>query len=161
VKPGPRVVAAVGLGYLLGRTRKMRLALMIAMAGASGKFGGPRQLLQQGVQRLAASGELAKITDSLRGELMSAAKAAAMTAATSRIDSLNSRLQDQLSIPGQRHRDDQEPPEDEEIPEDEYDEDEFGEEEPEDEEAPRERSSSNGRRARAGASRSPVRRTRR
>ncbi|WP_230425067.1 hypothetical protein [Prauserella cavernicola] len=78
----------------------MRLALMIAAAGATGKFGAaPRELLQQGVKRLAASPELSKITDSVRGELLDAARSAAVTAASSRIDSLNDRLQDRITNP--------------------------------------------------------------
>lgn len=168
MKPGPRVAMAVGLGYLLGRTRKMRLALMIAAAGASGRVGvGPRQLLQQGYKRLAASPELNKITDSLRGELLGAAKTAAMTAATNRIESLNSRLQDQVSVPGKRRRDDDAEQaediesEDEFQDEDEYDEDDYAEEEPEDEGTSGKRASSNGKPARAGSRRSPVRRARR
>lgn len=162
MKPGPQVVVAVGIGYLLGRTRKMRLALMIAAAGATGKVGvGPRQLLQQGYKRLAASPELNKITESLRGELLSAAKAAAMSAATSRVESLNSRLQDQVNIPGQRRRHEEEPPDDDEIQDAEYDEDDYEEEEPEEEEAPRKRSASRARQTRSGTTSSPVRRARR
>jgi hypothetical protein len=162
VKPGPQVVVAVGLGYLLGRTKKMRLALMIAAAGATGKMGvGPRQLLQQGYKRLAASPELGKITDSLRGELLDAAKAAAMTAATGKIESLNDRLQDQLGAPAKRERGDEEPDEAEAEDVDEYDEDEYEEEEPEDEEPSESRSSGNGKQPRARAGRSPVRRARR
>ncbi|MFD2395649.1 hypothetical protein ACFSVJ_00100 [Prauserella oleivorans] len=69
---------------------------MIAAAGATGKLGtSPRELLQQGAKRLAESPELTKITESIRGELLDAAKTAAVTAASSRLDSLNQRLQDQ------------------------------------------------------------------
>jgi len=131
---------------------------MIAAAGATGKLGvGPRQLLQQGYKRLADSPELGKIADSLRGELLGAAKNAAMTAASSRIESLNSRLQDQAKLPGtgKRRQDD------DEIEDAEYDEDEYDEEEPEDEAPARKRSSSNGKQARTGTTRSPVRRARR
>lgn len=35
---GAKVAMAVGAGYLLGRTRKMRVALMLAAAGITGKF---------------------------------------------------------------------------------------------------------------------------
>jgi Mg-chelatase subunit ChlI len=167
VKAGPQVVVAVGLGYLLGRTKKMRLALMIAAASAGGKLGvSPRQLLQQGYKRLAASPEMGKITESLRGELLDAAKSAAMTAATGRIESLNERLQDQLSAPGKRRRKDEDAddaPEEDDVQDaedaDDYDEDDYEDEEPEDEGSSRKRSSSNGKQPRA--SRSPVRRARR
>ena len=42
---GAKVAMAVGAGNLLGRTRKMRVALMLAGAGLTGKFpGGPTSL---------------------------------------------------------------------------------------------------------------------
>ena len=164
MKPAPQVVVAVGIGYLLGRTRKGRLALMIAAASATGKFGGVRQLLQQGAKRLAASPELGKITDSVRGELLESAKSAAITAASGRIESLNSRIQDQATLlpRKRRHGAADEEPDDEEFTEadevDEYDDeaeydDEQPDEQPEEEPRPRRKSGT--------SSRSPVRRTRR
>jgi hypothetical protein len=91
---GAQTAAALAAGYFLGRTRKMRLALMIAAAGATGKLGtGPRELVQQGVKRLSESAEFSKITESVRGELLDAAKSAATAAATNRIGALNERLQ--------------------------------------------------------------------
>ena len=50
-------------------------------------------LLRGWTAKLASSPEVAKLTESIRGELMNAAKAAAVTATSSRIDSLNNRLQ--------------------------------------------------------------------
>ena len=112
---GARVALGVGAGYLLGRTRKMRLALMLAAAGANGKVGGgPRKLLQEGVSRLGSSSEVRELTESVRGDLLTAAKAAAMTAASSRIDALSDRLQ---LAPQQPVRDEAEPQEQEEPPE--------------------------------------------
>jgi hypothetical protein len=35
---GAKVALAVGAGYLLGRTKRTRLALMLAAAGITGKF---------------------------------------------------------------------------------------------------------------------------
>jgi len=85
----------VGAGYLLGRTKKMRLALMIAAAGATGRAGtSPQALLKNGLKQLGASAELGKLTDLARDELLGAAKAAAVTAASSRINSLSDRLQE-------------------------------------------------------------------
>lgn len=72
----------------------MKMALMLAAAGATGRFpGGPRDLLERGSKMLASSPEFAKIGDTVRGELVNAAKAAAVTAASQRIDSLSNRLQ--------------------------------------------------------------------
>ncbi|MEY7971946.1 hypothetical protein AB8O38_08095 [Saccharomonospora xinjiangensis] len=93
MKRGAQTAAAVIAGYLLGRTKKMRLALMIAAAGATGKHGtNPTGLLRAGLSRLGESAELGKLTESVRGELLDSARAAATKAATSRVESLTQRL---------------------------------------------------------------------
>ncbi|CAM3114103.1 hypothetical protein SAXI111661_18820 [Saccharomonospora xinjiangensis] len=93
MKRGAQTAAAVIAGYLLGRTKKMRLALMIAAAGATGKHGtNPAGLLRAGLARLGESAELGKLTESVRGELLDSARAAATKAATSRVESLTQRL---------------------------------------------------------------------
>ena len=93
MKTKGQVALAVGAGYMLGRTHRMKMALMLAAAGATGRFpGGPRDLLERGTKVLANSPEFAKISDSVREELVSAAKAAAVTAASQRINKLNNRL---------------------------------------------------------------------
>lgn len=95
MKVGPRLALGVGAGYLLGRTKKMRLALMIAAAGATGRANtSPTTLLRNGLKQLGSSAELGKLTDMARDELLGAAKAAAITAASNRIESLNDRLAD-------------------------------------------------------------------
>jgi hypothetical protein len=86
-----RLACGVAIGYLLGRTRKMRLALMVA--GATGVAGTPRQLVERGLKQLASVPEVGKLATVARGQLVGAAKTAAMTAASSRIDALNERLQ--------------------------------------------------------------------
>ncbi|WP_160098226.1 hypothetical protein, partial [Rhodococcus sp. T7] len=84
----------VGAGYMLGRTHKMKLALMLAGAGASSRFpSGSLGVLGQAGKLLADSPEVARLGATVRTELMNAAKTAAVTAASHRIDSLNSRLQ--------------------------------------------------------------------
>jgi hypothetical protein len=94
MKPGARVALGVGIGYFLGRTRKMRLALAFAAAGAGGTLGkSSGALLRGGTSALASSPEVAKLTERVRGELVNAVKAAAVTAASSRIDSLSERIQ--------------------------------------------------------------------
>ena len=93
MKAKGQVALAVGAGYMLGRTRRMKMALMLAAAGATGRFpGGPRDLLERGTKMLAKSPEAAKIGGVVKEELVSAAKAAAVTAASQRIDSLSNRL---------------------------------------------------------------------
>jgi hypothetical protein len=98
---GGKVALAVGAGYLLGRTRKMRVALMLAAAGITGKFpGGPTQLVAQGLKSLGASADVSQLSQQLRGELLDAARAAALAAATHQVDSLNDRLQGVTSTVG-------------------------------------------------------------
>lgn len=91
---GAKVAVAVGAGYLLGRTRKMRIAMMLAAAGITGKFPArSAELLAHGLKSLGAADQLHDLTDQLRGEVLTAAKAAAVSAATHRVDALNDRLQ--------------------------------------------------------------------
>ncbi|OBJ19860.1 hypothetical protein A5653_18265 [Mycobacterium colombiense] len=91
---GAKVALAVGAGYLLGRTRKMRLALMLASAGMTGKFRTkPTDVLADGLQALGASDELMQLTDQLRGQALNAAKAAALATAINGVNALNERLQ--------------------------------------------------------------------
>lgn len=92
MKCGMRMAGAVGVGYVLGRTRKMKLALMLAGVGLSGR-GGPQAVMERTTSAVASSPEFAKIAETVRGELLDAARAAAVTAASNRIDSLNARLQ--------------------------------------------------------------------
>ncbi|MGX4708104.1 hypothetical protein [Rhodococcus ruber] len=151
MKGGARVAAGVSIGYFLGRTHKMRLALMLAGAGLTGRLpNNPQDILKRGASMVGSSPELVKITDSVRGELMSAARAAAVTAASNRIDSLNERLQQRAT--GRPKASEEEPEEEEyagEEPEDEYAEgeyepaeesaeEEYPEEETDEEEAPEE-----------------------
>lgn len=117
MKPGARVALGVGIGYFLGRTKKMRVAMMLAGAGMTGKLpSNPQELLQRSASMLGSSPEINKITESVRGELVHAARAAAVTAASNRIDALNERLQSRASGGGRS-----EEPEDAEY-EDEYEE---------------------------------------
>ncbi|WP_034286838.1 hypothetical protein [Amycolatopsis benzoatilytica] len=95
MKAGTRMALGVAAGYLLGRTKKMRLALMIAAAGATGKAGvSPSKLVRNGLSQLASSEEIGKLTSLAKDELLTAAKSAAVTAASGRIESLTERLQD-------------------------------------------------------------------
>lgn len=94
MKTKSQVAVAVAAGYFLGRTRRMKLALMLAAAGATGRFpAGPRDLVERGTKMLASSPEVAKLGESVKGELVEAARAALVTAAGNRIDNLNNRLQ--------------------------------------------------------------------
>ncbi|MBF6194817.1 MULTISPECIES: hypothetical protein [Nocardia] len=94
MKGGGRIALGVGIGYLLGRTRKMRFALSLAGAAmARRSAGGPGDLIGRGTELLKSTPELTRITDTVRDELLGAARAAAVTAASNRIDALSNRLQ--------------------------------------------------------------------
>src|SRR5262245_57794301 len=98
---GPKVALAVGAGYFLGRTRKMRLDIMLAAAGLTGKFPTtPTALAAQGLKSLGATADVSELSQQLRGEVLNAAKAAALAAATKQVDSLNDRLQGVTSAVG-------------------------------------------------------------
>ncbi|RWA22812.1 hypothetical protein [Mycolicibacterium elephantis] len=71
----------------------MRIALMLAGAGLTGKLPAPGQLVSRGVASLGVSDQIHDLSSQLRGEVLTAARTAAMTAATSRVDALNDRLQ--------------------------------------------------------------------
>ncbi|MFI9535862.1 hypothetical protein ACIG56_21750 [Nocardia fusca] len=97
MKGGARIALGVGIGYFLGRTRKMRWAMGLAGAAMSKRSSGlAGELLERGTSTLGGSAELTKITDTVRGELLGAVRSAAVTAASNRLDALNERLQSPL-----------------------------------------------------------------
>ncbi|WP_063824965.1 hypothetical protein [Nocardia pseudovaccinii] len=130
MKGGARIAIGVGIGYVLGRTRKMRFALALAGAAMTRRSAGtPGDLLERGTSLLRSSPELTQITDTVKGELVGAVRSAAVTAASHRIDALNARLQ-QRAMPDLREERgySREPDSDEgELPEDDLREDEMAE----------------------------------
>ncbi len=101
-----QVALAVGAGYLLGRRRKMRLALMLGTAAATGGLGGlGGQLLRRGVTLAGSdrvlgkvSPELAGIGQMVRGDLLDAGKAAGTALVRSRVDRLSDKIHDQAEL---------------------------------------------------------------
>jgi hypothetical protein len=102
MKGGARTALAIGVGYALGRRRKMRMATVLAMAAATGGIGGlGPAALKRGVKLLGStdlagslSPQVTEIVETLRGDLLDAGKAAATAAMSSRIDSLSDSLHD-------------------------------------------------------------------
>lgn len=104
---GSQVAVAIGTGYLLGRRRKTRLAMMLAAAAAAGGAGGiAGSLARRGAKTVGSSlgsadllgkvsPELGELGGLLRHDLLDAGKGAAKTAVNSRIDSLSDRLHEQ------------------------------------------------------------------
>jgi hypothetical protein len=98
MKTGARIAVGVGVGYLLGRTRKGRLALTLAAAGATGRLStDPAALARQGAKLLGSSAEAKELTGTLRDRLVEAGKAAAVSAASSQVDALSGRIQDRTA----------------------------------------------------------------
>lgn len=94
MKSAPTLALAIGAGYLLGRRRKMRMAVMLAMALCGGR-GLAKQALKQGGNMLGSSGglsglspEIGKLAGTMRRDLADAGKAAARSAVNSRVDAL-------------------------------------------------------------------------
>jgi hypothetical protein len=79
-------------GYLLGRTKKMKLALMLGGMAAGRRAGGPGELLAQGAKLLGQSPELTRLSDEVRGRLLDAGKAAAVAVATRQVEALTERV---------------------------------------------------------------------
>ena len=92
MKCGLRVALGVAGGYFLGRTKKMKLAMMLAGIAGGRQAGGPGELLKSGTKLLAGRPELARLTDEVRGRLLEAAKAAAVAAATRQVENLTDRV---------------------------------------------------------------------
>ena len=133
---------AIGAGYMLGRKRKLRMAVMVAGAAAAGTAGGLAGRAMRTGGKLLTSAEVldklppeaAKIVSLISSDLAEAGKAAAKAAVTNRVEGLTSALNDRASaVRGDGHASE---PADDEEPEaqDEADE-EAGEEA--DEERPR------------------------
>jgi len=97
VKIGTQVAVGVAIGYVLGRTRKMRLAMTLVSAGAIGRNGAAGELVRQGTKLLGSAPEMKELTENVRGRLMEAGKVAAMAAASNQINSLTDRLQERAS----------------------------------------------------------------
>jgi hypothetical protein len=92
VKCGARVALGVIGGYFLGRTKKMKLAMMLGGMAAGRKAGGPGELLRTGTKLLNSSPELARLTDEVRGRLLEAGKGAALAVAARQVESLTDRV---------------------------------------------------------------------
>jgi hypothetical protein len=102
MKGGTRAALAIGVGYMLGRRRKMRTATILAAAAATGGLGGlGGSALQRGAKVLGSTEtvgklapQLSELTQTMREDLVSAGKAAAVAAVSNRIESLSDSLRD-------------------------------------------------------------------
>jgi hypothetical protein len=135
-----RVAGAVAAGYVLGRFKKLRLAVLVGSAMASPKFRNAAAGMIE--NRIPGGAITTTLTKEVGGRLVTIGKTAATSIVASRIDNLSQSLADRSqNLRGDRSgeqadksRADEEEGEETQEPEDEYDEEE-GEEtqEPEDE----------------------------
>jgi hypothetical protein len=134
------MAAAAAGGYLLGRTKKGKLALVVGSYLAGRRLGvSPAQLLSQGLARLQEAPQFQELSDQVRGELLQAGRTAVSSAANRRITGLADALRDRTdalngaagSVGARSGRRDDDYREDdyEDYPEDEYaDDDEYDDE---------------------------------
>ncbi|HJV15593.1 MAG TPA: hypothetical protein VJ625_17035 [Propionibacteriaceae bacterium] len=143
-----RVAGAVAAGYVLGRFKKLRMAVLVASAMSSPKF---RNAAAEMIQsRIPGGAIVGGLTKEVGGKLVDVGKTAATSIVASRIDSLSQNLAERSdnlrkgTPSGKARKSEPEQPEDEseeeeaeepEQPEDEYEEEEEAEEpeQPEDE----------------------------
>src|SRR6476659_4165276 len=122
-----KIALGVAGGYLLGRTKKLRLAITLGSMLAGQKIATDRAgMVKQIGGLIEGNPELSKIRDQIMGQLMQSARAAAMTTATSRLQQLTTQLEG-----GSSRSDDDEDDEYDEQDEDSYadDEDQYDEDE--------------------------------
>jgi hypothetical protein len=106
MKGGTQAALAIGMGYVLGRRRKMRLATTLAAAAATGGLGGLGGMaLRRGMKMLGSTEALGKfapqlgeLADTVRNDLMDAGKAAATAAVGKRIESLTDSLHERAEL---------------------------------------------------------------
>ncbi|MEO3814819.1 hypothetical protein ABGB17_37975 [Sphaerisporangium sp. B11E5] len=95
MKSGLQAGLALIIGYFLGRHRKFKLLIALAVAGATGRLGGLRgNLVEQGMKLVGSSADVQKIVESVRGDLFEAGKAAAKAAASRQVSTISTRLQE-------------------------------------------------------------------
>ncbi|MFD8276543.1 hypothetical protein [Streptomyces flaveolus] len=119
------LAAAMAGGYLLGRTKKARLAFAVGSYLAGRRLGlSPGQVLSQGLGRLQLAPAFQELSDQVRGELLTAGRTAVTAAANRRLTGLADALRDRTDTlnGGGRRGDGAQEPEDEYDDHDEYDE---------------------------------------
>src|SRR5262245_24811237 len=140
-----KIALGVTAGYLLGRMHKLRLAITVGGLLAGQRIAtNPSALLAQGNKLVESNPELRKLRNEVTGRLFEAARDAAITTASSRLESMTQSLTALPGLADDGESDDYDDEyDDDEYDDDEYDDDEDGadEEEAEPEEPPRRRRS--------------------
>src|SRR4051812_48152939 len=123
--------AGVAGGYLLGRTKKLKMAVGLGAWLIGKKLDlSPSQLAMQGLGQLRESPQFGELSERLRSEVGGAGKRALAAAATSRMDSLADRMADRNDqLTGEADDDDYDDEEDEDGPVDEAEDEDYDDEE--------------------------------
>jgi hypothetical protein len=116
-----RVATAVAAGYVLGRFKKLRMAVMVGSALANDNVrNAALGYIKKGSGRFSSASPGGTLTQQLGGKLVDAGKAAALAAAASKVDSISDRMAARSQ--SLRGTDGDTPSEDESEPQDEYEE---------------------------------------
>ncbi|MEU9651175.1 hypothetical protein AB0E00_19935 [Streptomyces sp. NPDC048110] len=102
------MAAAVAGGYLLGRTKKAKLAFAVGSYLVGRRAGlSPGRLLGQGLGGLQRTPQVQELTDQVRGDLLTAGRAAVTAAANRRLTGLADSLRDRTdALTGESRRND-------------------------------------------------------
>jgi len=99
MKGSMRAATALGIGYVLGRKKRLRTATLLAAVTAFGSSSAGSLVLQRGLKVLSntdafgkLSPQLGEIVDTVRGDLLDAGKAAVGAAVSNQVDSLTSSI---------------------------------------------------------------------
>ncbi|WP_070195452.1 hypothetical protein [Streptomyces oceani] len=88
------LTAAIAAGYVLGRTRKGKVALTLASIAAGRRLSvSPQDLLTHGVRTLKDSPQFGRLSEQVRGELAESGRTALTSATDRTMNSLADRLQ--------------------------------------------------------------------
>ncbi|SDT45721.1 hypothetical protein [Jiangella sp. DSM 45060] len=162
-----RVALAAATGYILGRRKRLKLAIAVGSMLAGKRLAtDPRGMLRQAGELVESRPELAQLTDQVRTTLYTAARGAAVGVVGQRIDQLSDSIRDRSDrltgavtertpISGGRDSDEAEDVEDveEEPAKEEPAEEEAAEEEPAEEKRPRKRAAKKAPAKRSASSR--------
>ncbi|WP_053205545.1 hypothetical protein [Jiangella muralis] len=90
-----RVAAAAASGYILGRTKRLKLAIAVGSMLAGKRLAtDPRGMMRQAGELVESRPELAKLSDQVRTTLFMAARGAAVGVVGQRIDRLSDSIRD-------------------------------------------------------------------
>jgi len=101
MKGGTRAAMAIGVGYILGRHKRFRTATMMAAATAVGGTTIGSLAMRRGMKMLGnadvlgkVSPQLGEIAGTVKGDLLTAGKAAATAAVNNKLDTLTDSIHD-------------------------------------------------------------------